>query len=142
MTGRELTRETVVTLDGLGGKGVCAIQCHQALLPEAPETVEQVVLCKALKDWIEMARGDRIEEGTEVIVAGDLRDAKEGVDVIVALVFLEPALILQTRGRLGKADAKGASGSIGHTVLCIAACTTIGQVSDPLLENGPEIVKA
>ncbi len=108
---RELTRETVGTLDGLGGKGGRAIQGHQELIPENPKTVEQMVLCKAPKDLnkdrIKMARDDRIEEGTDVIVTGNLRDAKQGVGVIAALVGLELTLILQKRGRLGKEDAKG-----------------------------------
>ena len=55
-----------------------------------------------------MAWGDRIEEGTDVIVTGNLRDAKQGVGVIAALVGLELTLVLQKRGRLGKEDAKGA----------------------------------
>ena len=45
---------------------VRAIQGHQELLPEAPDTVEQVMLFKALKDLNKdrgaMARSDRIEE--------------------------------------------------------------------------------
>ena len=105
-----------------------------------------MVLFKALKDLkkdgVEMARGDRIEESADVIVAGNLRDAKQGVGVIAGLVFLEPALVLSKRGRLGKEDAKGASGSIWQTVLGIAACTTVGQLLDPLSEHGPEIIEA
>lgn len=120
MTVRELTRETVLALEGLGGKVGCAIQCHQELLPADPDTVEQVVLGKARTDLHtdggDMARGDRIEEGAEVMVAGALRDAKQGVGVIAALVCLAPALVLQKRGRLGKEEAQGASGRIWHTV--------------------------
>ena len=112
VTGRELTRETVVTMEGLGGKVVRAIQGHQERPPEGPETVEQVVLSKTRKDLnkdrVKMARGDRIEEGADVIVAGDLSDAKQSAGVIAALVCLEPALILQKRGRLSKEDTKGA----------------------------------
>ena len=94
---RELPREAVGALDGLGGKGGRTIQCYQELIPEDPETVEQVMLCKARKDFhkdgVEMARGNRIEEGAEVIIAGNLRDAKQRVGVIAALVCLEPALV-------------------------------------------------
>ena len=96
-----------------------------------------MVLFKALKDLkkdrVEMTRGDRIEEGTEVMVTGHRRDAKQGVGVIAALVCLEPALVLSKRGRLGKEDAKGTSSRIGHTGWCIAAFTTVGQLIDPLL---------
>ena len=93
-----MTRETVGALDGLGGKVGRAIQCHQELIPEDPETLSKVVVFKALKDLkkdgVAMARGDGIEEGADVIVAGNLRDAKQGVGVIAGLVFLEPALVL------------------------------------------------
>ena len=109
---RELTCATVGALDGLGRKGGRAIQCHQELIPEDPETVEQVMRCKALKDFNKdggaMARGDGIEEGAEVMIAGNLRDAKQRVGVRAALVFLEPALVLSKRGRLAQEDAKGA----------------------------------
>ena len=95
---RERTRETVGALEGLGCKGVRAIQCHQELIPEDPETLSKVVLFEARKDLkkdgVEMTRGDRIEEGAEVMVTGNLRDAKQGVGVIAGLVCLEPALVL------------------------------------------------
>jgi hypothetical protein len=73
---RELTRETVGALDGLGGKVGRTIQCHQELIPEDPETVEQVMLGKALKDGtkdgVEMAWSDRSEEGADVEGVSDL----------------------------------------------------------------------
>ena len=141
---RELTRETVVALESLGGTVVRAIQCHQELTPKDPETLSKVVLCKAhkdlKKDGVEMARGDGIEEAAEVIVAGNLRDAKQGMGVMAGLVCLEPALVLYKRGRLGQEEAKGASSRSGHTVLGMAACTTVGQLLDPLLEHGLEII--
>ena len=108
----ELTRETVGALDGVGGKVGRTIQCDQELIPEDPETVEQMVLCKARKDLkkdgVTMARGDRIEEGADVIIAGNLRDATQRVGVLAPLVFVEPTLGLSKRGRLGKEEAKGA----------------------------------
>src|SRR5712691_1875493 len=86
---RELTRETVGALDGLGGKVGRTIQCHQELIPEDSETVEQVMLGKTLKDGnkdgVEMAWGDRIEEGADVIITGDLRDTTQRVGVMAAL---------------------------------------------------------
>ena len=75
-----------------------------------------------------MARGDRIEEGTDVIVTGNLRDAKQGVGVIAALVGLELTLILQKRGRLGKEDAKGTSGSVLYRVTGIGGWVCESQV--------------
>jgi len=116
------------------------------LSPENPDTLSKVVLCKARKDLkkdgVAMARGDRSEEGTEVSIAGNLRDAQQRVGVRAALVCLEPTLVRSKRGRLGQEAAKGASSSIGQTVWGIAACTTVGPWRDPLLENGPEILEA
>ena len=116
VTGRARTRETVVTMEGLGGKGGRAIQGHPEMPPEGPETVEQVVRSKTRqdlnKDRVERARGERLEEGAEVMVAGALRDAKQRAGVIAALVCSEPALIRQKRGRWSKEDPTGASGSI------------------------------
>jgi len=66
---RALTRETGGAPDGLGGKGGRAIQGHQELLAAAPDTLDKVVLCKALKDRkkdrVAMARGDRSEAGAK-----------------------------------------------------------------------------
>ena len=42
------------------------------------------------------------------MVAGALRDAKQGAALVAALVVLEPALILQKRGRLSKEETKSA----------------------------------
>jgi len=93
---RALTRETGGAPDGLGGKGGRAIQGHQELLAAAPDTLDKVVLCKALKDRkkdrVAMARGDRSEAGAEVMVAGNRRDAKQRMGVSAGLVCLEPAL--------------------------------------------------
>ena len=49
-----------------------------------------MVLFKALKDLekdgVEMARGNRIEEGADLIVTGNLLDAKQGLGVIASLL--------------------------------------------------------
>ena len=141
-----LTRETVVAMESLGGKGGRAIQCHQALIPEETETVSQVVRCKALKDLekdgVAMARGDRIAEGSALIVAGNLLDAKQGLGVRASLAFLEPALVLQKRWRWGKEEAEGAAGGVWHTVWRIVAFATVGPWIDLSLESDSEIIEA
>jgi len=108
----ELTRETVGAMDGLGGAGGRAIKGHQKLIPKDPETVEQVVLVKACKDLekhgIAMAGGNRIEEGADLVVTGNLLDAKQGLGVMASLACLEPALVLSKRWRWGKEEAEGA----------------------------------
>jgi hypothetical protein len=82
------------------------------LIPKDPETVEQVVLVKALKDLEkdggEMAGGNRVEEGADLVVTGNLLDAKQGLGIIASLAGLESALVLQKRWRLGKEEAEGA----------------------------------
>ena len=143
----ELTRKTVVAMDRLGREVGRAIKGNQKLIPEDPKTVEQMVRCKAPKDLnkdrITMARDDRIEEGTEVIVTGNLRDAKQGVGVIAALVGLELTLILQKRGRLGQEDAKGTSGSVLYRVTGIGAgFTRVREVSAALVQDRLESIEA
>jgi hypothetical protein len=116
------------------------------LIPEETETVEQMVLFKALKDLdkdgIEMVRGDRIEEGADVIVTGNLLDAQQGVRVVAPRGGLEQTLVLQKRWRLGKEEAEGTESRILHTVARIVAFATVGQVIDLSLESGPEILEA
>ena len=90
-----------------------------------------------------MAWGDRIEEGADVIVAGNVRDAKQGVGVIAALVGLELTLILQKRGRLGQEDAKGTSGSVLDRVTGIGAgFAMVREVSAALVQDRLEIIEA
>ena len=95
---RALTRQAVGTLDGLGGKVGRTIQGHQELSPKDPHTGEQVRRYQALKDLnndrIAMARGDRVAEGTEVMVTGNLRDATQGMGVRGARVGWELTLVL------------------------------------------------
>jgi hypothetical protein len=53
------------------------------LIPKDLEIVEQVVLVKALKDCekdrVEMAWGNRVKEGADLIVTGNLPDTKQGL---------------------------------------------------------------
>ena len=108
----ELTRQTVGAMDRLGREVGRAIKGHQKLISKDSETVEQVVLFQALKDreneGIEMARGNRIEEGADLVVTGNLLDAEQGLGVIASLAGLESALVLQKRWSLREEDAKGA----------------------------------
>ena len=108
----ELTRQTVGAMDRLGREGGRAIKGNQKLIPKDPETVAQVVLFQALKDLekdgVEMARGNRIEEGADLVVTGNLLDAKQGRGVMSSLAGLEAALVLQKRWRWREEKTKGA----------------------------------
>src|SRR5215468_9090505 len=99
-------------MDRLGGKVVRALKRDQPLIPKDPETVEQVVLFQARKDLgkdgVEMAGGNRIEEGANRVVTGNLLDTKQGLGVLAPLTGLQLALVLQKCWRLREEDAKGA----------------------------------
>jgi hypothetical protein len=77
---------------------------------------QHAVLFQALKNLhkhcLKMARRDRIEQCADLIVTGNLLHASQGLDVIVPLAVLQPALVLQKRYRWGEKDAKGAQGGI------------------------------
>ena len=94
----ELARQTVGAMDGLGGEGGRPIQGDQQLIPQDPETLAQMVRFKARKDLekdrVEMRRDNRIEEGVELVVPGNLLDAKQSLGVMASLAGLEPALVL------------------------------------------------
>jgi hypothetical protein len=116
----ELPGETVRAVNGLGRKVVGAVQGHQQLVVQDPKWRQQVVRFQALnalnKHRIECARGERIEQRSDLISTGNLRHAQQRVGVILALGLLQPALLLQKRRRLGKEDAKGTESGIGDTV--------------------------
>src|SRR2546422_3166974 len=67
-------------MDGFGRKIVGAIHGHQQLVAKDPKMRQQAVLFKALKDLnkhgIEVARRDRIEQRADLIVTGNLLDAR------------------------------------------------------------------
>ena len=143
----ELTRQTVGAMDRLGREGGRAIKGHQKLIPKDPETVAQVVRFQALKDLendgVAMARGHRIEEGADLVVTGNLLDAKQGLGVMASLAGLESALVRQKRWRLREEDAKGASGGVLHRVTGIGAVLAmVREVSAALVQDRLEIIEA
>jgi hypothetical protein len=134
-------------MDRLGGKIGRALKGHQQLIPQNPETVEQVVLFQTLKDLkkdgLAMARGNGSEEGADLVVTGDLLDATQGLGVIASLAGLEPALILQKRRRWREEEAKGASGDGWHRGTGMGAGLTMGrEVSVALVQDRLEIIEA
>ena len=134
-------------MDRLGREGGRAIKGNQQVIPKDPETVAQVVLCQARKDLekdgVAMARGNRIEEGADLVVTGNLLDAKQGLGVMASLACLEPALVRQKRWRLREEDAKGASGGVLHRGTGIGAvCAMVREVSAPLGQDRLAILEA
>lgn len=96
------------------------------------------MLFKTRKDFkkhrIEVAGSERIEQRADLIVTGNLRDVKKGVDVIVPFGMLQPALLFQKRWRLGEKNAKGAQGGIADGVLGVRTrFAMVRQVRDALV---------
>lgn len=94
----ELPGEAVGAMDGFGRKVGRAIECDQQVITQHTQVVEQAVLLEPLEDLLkhglEVARRDRIEQRTDLIVTGNLLDAQQGLGVIAPLGVLQAALVL------------------------------------------------
>ena len=119
------TRETMLTMEGLGGKVLRAIKGDEQLMVQHAEWVEQGLRLKVgkdlKKDGVKIAWRHRIEERADVMVARAWLDAEEGLSIIVSLTLVELALGRQKRRRLHEKDAKGTSGSVVYRVTGIGA---------------------
>jgi len=119
------TRETILTMEGLGGKVLRAIKGDEPLMVQNAEWVSQVLRLKVgkdlKKDGVKIAWRNRIEERADLIVARVWLDAEEGLSIIVSLTLVELALVLQKRRRLHEKDAKGPSDSVLYRVTGIGA---------------------
>ena len=85
-------------MDGLGRKVGRAIEGDQQVITQHTKVVEQAVLLEPLeallKHGLEVARRDRIEQRTDLIVTGNLLDAQQCLGVIAPLGVLQSALVL------------------------------------------------
>src|SRR5215510_7007870 len=103
-------------MNRIGGKVIGAIQGEQQLVAQDPKLGQQALLIEALKDLkihpIEIARQERIEQVSDLIVTGNLLHAKQGASIILSLGLLEMVLVLQKRRRLCVKDAKGAQSRV------------------------------
>ena len=143
----ELTRETVWTMEGLGGKVLRAIKSHAPLMVQNAEGVSQVLLLQVgkdlEKDGVEIAWRNRIEERADVIVARDRLNTEERLRVILSLAVVALALVRQKRRRLHEKDAQGSSGSVLDGVTGIrAGFAHVGEVSSVLTQNRLEMIEA
>jgi hypothetical protein len=143
----KLTRETIGTMEGLGGKVLRTIQGDEPLLVQHAEGVEQALRLQVGKD-LEKDGGERgwcngSEERADVLVARDRLAAEERLRVIMALTVAELALVLQKRRRLHKKKAKGSSGSVLYRVTGIGArFAHVGKVRGVLRQNRLEMIEA
>jgi len=108
---------------------------------------QHAVLFQALKDLnkhrIEVARRERIEQLTDLIVTGNLLHAQQGMGVMVTFGVLQPALVLQKRRRLGEKDAKGAQSSLLDGVSGVGPLfAMVRQVSGPSVQDALEDIEA
>jgi hypothetical protein len=92
-------RETIWTMEGLGGKVRRAIQGNSPLMVQNAAWVSQVLLLKMgqdlKKDGVKIAWRPRIEAFADVLVARAWLDPEEGLSIIVSLMLVELALVRQ-----------------------------------------------
>ena len=95
------------------------------MITKHAQVVYHVVLLKAREDRhthrIEVARRERIAQGADLIVTGNLLDTTQGLGVMVSFGVLQPALILSKRRRVGEEDTKGASDGVLDRVTGVGA---------------------
>jgi hypothetical protein len=100
----------------LGGVVLGAIEGHQQLVRKQPKVVQQALVLQALTDLpghlMEVTRPERIAQVADMMVTGNLRNAKQRAGSIFSLGLLERGLVRQKRRRLHGKDAKGAPGSV------------------------------
>lgn len=142
----KLTRETVLTMGGLGGKVLRAIEGDEPLTILHTEGVEHVLRLQVgkdlEKDGRERAWRHRIKERAEVMVARDRLDAAKRLRVLLALTVVALALVRQKRRRWHAQEAKGPSGSVLYGVTGMrAGCAHVGKVRRVLTQNRLEMIK-
>ena len=70
---------------------------------------------------------DRIENGADVIVAGDVGHLEQRMAVRPALAFEQPALVREKRRALHEKDREGCHANIGHGEMAVAPVPPIRQ---------------
>jgi len=90
-------------------------------------------LVQIIKEAEQLARLDRVEHLTDVVITGDALDAKEGTGVVAAVRLLHVLLETQEGGTLGKEDRKGRQRDVLHEQADILAGAAIGQAG----QDGP-----
>lgn len=112
-----------------------------------PKVAQHAVLLKTLKDLkihpIEVPWHERIEQGADLIITGNLLHTKQGTGVILTLGLLEMTLVLQKRRRLGIKDTKGTQGCVFEGVAGIWSWfAMVRQLIDSSVQDALERVEA
>jgi hypothetical protein len=123
------------------------IEGHEQLLRQDPPGGQQAVLCKMLQDLqvypIERTRAQRIKEVAYLMVPGELLNTEQGRGILGALGWLEMALVLQKRRRLGEKDTKGTERGVWDGVTGVRPLLAmIRQLSEPSVQEGLESIEA
>ena len=142
-----VTSETIVAMNRVGGMVLGAIESHQQLVIKHPKGAQHAVLLQTLKDLqihrIEVTWHERIEQGADLIITGNLLHTKQGTGVILPLGLLEMTLVLQKRRRLGVKDTKGAQGCVFDGVAGIWSWfAMVRQLIDASVQDALERVEA
>ena len=105
-------------------------------------TLVHEALQQLLVQGLQGLRGLRIEQVANLVVAGDLMHAEQGLRIVVSMGLVHAPLKLQKRGALHEKDRKRAQPRICHAVVHVLAPPTIGQLGQRLaheLHHRPEI---
>ena len=99
LTMRELSRETMGTRERLRGKVLGAIKGNQPRMGQHAERVQQMRLLALVQDLKKQGRDmmgcHPSKAGTDLMVAGDVHHAEQGLRVIVPFAVLPPPLVCQ-----------------------------------------------
>src|SRR6516164_10405913 len=81
-----LTPETMWAMHRVGGMVLGAIESHEQLVIKHPKGAQHAVVLKTLKDLkihhMEVPWHERIEQGADLIITGNLLHTKQGTGVI------------------------------------------------------------
>lgn len=125
-------------------KEVCPIKGDQQGAVDRAKPIEIAIPVQLVADRRhereQRFRRHRIEQITNLVVAGNLMDPKERCSVVLALLLLHPDLAIEKRRALGEEYREGRKRRIGHfIVLVVALASCVGQHrkshTDPLNQN-------
>ena len=113
----------------------------RARAPRAPRRRAFQGRIHPLEHGKELGRVDGIEQGTDLIITGNLAHPKETVGIAAPFGLPHRPLIRQEGGRLRKKDGKRAQRSIFDRILGILPLPAIGKRGALLVECLHEVIK-
>ena len=117
-------------------------QINQNTDVQLTHTLVHEALQQVLLQGLQGLRGHRIEQVANLVVAGDLMHAEQGLRIVVSMGLVHAPLKLQKREALHEKDRKRAQPRICHAVVHVLAPPAIGQLGQRLaheLHHRPEI---